>query len=67
LYLIENNIRKIKGLEMLINLKELYLYSNRIAKIENLATLSTLEVQETNEATLCTIPVTRAVLGYPFS
>ena len=44
LFLVENLIRKLKGLDRLVNLKELHLHSNRIARIEGLKKLQKLEV-----------------------
>ena len=46
LFLVENLIRKLKGLDRLVNLKELHLHSNRIARIEGLKKLQKLEVGE---------------------
>ena len=45
LFLVENLIRKLKGLDRLVNLKELHLHSNRIARIEGLKKLQKLEVR----------------------
>jgi Leucine-rich repeat (LRR) protein len=42
LFLSSNKITKIRGLETLVNLKELYLDENRIERIENLNKIKTL-------------------------
>ncbi len=54
--IIEGLVRKIKGLHQLHNLKELYLYSNRISKMENMHMLEKLEVR-------CKVLEERSILG----
>lgn len=44
LWLMENYIERIQGLEALQQLREVYLYTNKITKIEGLSTLTKLEV-----------------------
>lgn len=44
LFLIENKIQAIKGVDHMTNLTQLHLYSNCITRIENLGTLVQLQV-----------------------